>query len=146
MAYELKTKQNDGSVDAYLSSVANEKRRTDATEVMHIMARVTGFEPKMWGTSIIGFDSYHYKYKSGQEGDWPITAVSARKQALSVYIMPGLKAYADLMGKLGKYKNGVSCLYINKLENVDLGILEELIIRSVADMRERYSTGTDSAG
>ncbi len=103
-----------------------------------MMTRVTGLEQKLWGDSLIGFGTYHYMYKSGREGDWPITAVAARKQALTVYIMPGFGEYGVLMDKLGKYKTSVSRLYITKLENVDLAVLEELIARSVADMRERF--------
>jgi hypothetical protein len=141
MASEPKTKQTEASVDDHLAAVANERRRNDATPVMEMMTRITGLEPKLWGTSVIGFGSYHYKYASGREGDWPITAVAARKQALSVYIMPGFSDYRDLMGKLGKYKTGVSCLYINKLADVDLAVLEALITRSVTDMRERYPDG-----
>lgn len=138
MAYELKTKQTEDSVQTHLAAVANEKRRADAETVMAMMARITGLDAKLWGESLIGFGSYHYKYKSGQEGDWPITAVAARKQALSVYIMPGFKSYGDLMEKLGTYKTGVSCLYIKKLEDIDLTVLEKLIGRSVADMRRMY--------
>ena len=146
MTYELKTKRNDGSVDAYLDTVTNEKRRNDSLSVMEIMGRVTGLEPKLWGKSLIGFGSYHYKYKSGQEGEWPITAVAPRKQALSVYIMPGFKACGDLMKKLGKYKTGVSCLYVKRLEDVEIVVLEELIARSVADMRRLYPEDANRKG
>lgn len=139
MASEPKTKQTEASVADHLAAVANERRRNDATTVMEMMTRITGLEPKMWGTSMIGFGTYHYKYKTGREGDWPITAVAARKQALSVYIMPGFGDYQDLMDKLGKYKTGVSCLYINKLADIDPAVLVALITRSVADMRKRYS-------
>ena len=146
MAYKLKTKQNNGSVDAYLDTVTNEKRRNDALSVMEIMGRVTGLEPKLWGKSLIGFGSYHYKYKSDQEGEWLITAVALRKKALSVYIMPGFKAYGDLMKKLGKYKTGVSCLYVKRLEDVEIVVLEELIARSVADMRRLYPEDANRKG
>lgn len=135
---ELKTKATDASVDDYLDTVTNEKRRADTIVVKDMMQRITGHEPKLWGTSLIGFDTYHYKYASKREGDWPITAVAARKQALTVYIMPGFSNYGALMDKLGKYKTSVSCLYIKKLEDIDLAVLEELITRSVADMQARY--------
>ena len=102
------------------------------------MQEVTGKEPKMWGDSIIGFDSYHYKYASGREGDWPIAGFSPRKQALSIYIMAGFKKYDELMQKLGKYKTGKSCLYVKKLEDVDREVLKKLIQESVEYMREKY--------
>ncbi|NKB59372.1 MAG: DUF1801 domain-containing protein [Alphaproteobacteria bacterium] len=141
---EPKTKVTDASVDDYLDTIADEKRRADASVVKDMMARITGHEPKMWGTSIIGFDTYHFKYVSKREGDWPITGLAARKQALSVYIMPGFSAYGDLMDKLGKHKAGRSCLYIKKLEDIDLAVLEDLIARSVEDMRAKYHTTEDA--
>jgi len=138
MASEPKAFPTDASVDAHLATVENEKRRADTVLVKDMMTRITGLEPKLWGDSLIGFGTYHYKYKSGRGGDWPITAVAARKQALTVYIMPGFSEYAGLMDRLGKVKTSVSCLYIKKLEYVDLAVLEELVARSVADMRSRY--------
>ena len=138
MASAPKTLPTDASVDDHLAAIENEKRRADTIVVKDMMTRVTGKKPTMWGDSLIGFGTYHYKYKSGREGDWPITAVAARKQALTVYIMPGFGNYGDLMDRLGNYRTSVSCLYITKLENVDLAVLEELIARSVADMRELY--------
>jgi hypothetical protein len=134
---EPKTKQTDASVEAFLTAVVNEKRRDDCRAVMEIMTEITGEEPKMWGSSLIGFGSYHYKYASGQEGDWPITAVSPRKQSLTLYIMSGFDRHEELMGKLGKYKTGKSCLYVNKLEDVDLPTLRTLIAESVEHMRNR---------
>lgn len=135
---ELKTKVNDADVAEFLASVTHEKRRADTNTMVAMMERVTGFPPKMWGTSIIGFDTYSYKYESGRTGDWMITGLSPRKASLTVYIMPGFDKYADLLAKLGKHKHSVSCLYINKLEEVDLEVLEELIATSVADMRTKY--------
>ena len=135
---EPKTKVNDEDINEFLDSVENDKRRTDTEIVIEIMERVTGHPAKMWGTSIIGFDTYTYKYESGKTGDWMITGVSPRKSSLSVYIMPGFESYGDLLGKLGKHKTGRSCLYINKLDDVDLGVLEELIAKSVKDMRKKY--------
>ena len=101
-----------------------------------MMADITGEKPVMWGPSVVGFGSYHYKYASGREGDWMITGFSPRKQALTLYIMPGFDRYDDLMVKLGKYKTGKSCLYINKLEDVDKNILHELIAHSVKYMNK----------
>lgn len=141
--YELKTKQNDKDVYQFLDSVSNEKRRKDSYIVLELMKKVTNEEPKMWGDGIIGFGSYHYKYKSGHEADWCITGFSPRKQSLTLYIMPGFDKYEELLQKLGKHKTGKSCLYINKLEDIDLDVLEELVQKSVDAMRVIYNlTGT----
>ena len=104
----------------------------------------TGERAKMWGNSIVGFGSYHYKYASGHEGDWPITGFSPRKQNFAVYIMPGFERYAVLMAKLGKFKTGKSCLYVKRLEDVDETVLRRLVRRSVADMRKRYPNARGS--
>jgi len=135
---ELKTKETDASVGEFLGGVENERRRTDALVVKEIMERVTGWEPKMWGPSIVGFGSYHYKYDSGREGDFLVTGFSPRKQALTVYIMPGFSGFEALMKRLGKHKTGRSCLYINKLDDVDQDVLEELIRGGVEFMRKKY--------
>lgn len=133
---ELKTKENDASVAQFLNAVDHPKRREDAWRVLEMMKKVTREEPRMWGSSIVGFGSYHYRYASGQEGDWMLVGFSPRKTALTVYVMSGFDAYDDLLSQLGKYKTGKSCLYINKLEDVDLKILEKLIKQSVAYMRK----------
>lgn len=124
---ELKTKKNDRDVEAFLQSVEHDKRREDSFKVLELMKRITGQEAKMWGASIVGFGSYHYKYPSGREGDWFITGFSPRKQSLTLYIMPGFERFGEYLEQLGKYRTGKGCLYINKLEDVDLGVLEELI-------------------
>ena len=129
---EVKTKRNTRSVDKFISGVADEKRRQDCITVMNIMRDITKEEPAMWGSSIVGFGSYHYRYKSGREGDWLLTGFSPRKQALTLYVMSGFSKYESLMTKLGKYKTGKSCLYIKKLEDIHLPTLRELIKRSVA--------------
>lgn len=134
----LKTKANSGSVTAFLGSVGNEQRRKDAFELLALMKQVTGERPRMWGTSLVGFGSYHYCYQGGREGDWPLTAFSPRAQSLSVYIMPGFARYAALLDKLGKYTTGKSCLYLKRLDDVDRKVLERLVARSVADMKKRY--------
>lgn len=134
---EIKTKVNDASVEAFLASVENGKRREDSFTVLELMKNITKEEPKMWGTSIVGFGSYHYTYASGQEGDWPVAGFSPRKQALTVYLMTGFERDEDLMAKLGKYKTGVSCLYIKKLEDVDMNVLAELIKRSLAPFKKK---------
>ncbi|MCB2154054.1 DUF1801 domain-containing protein [bacterium] len=135
---ELKTKENDGSVEEFLNSVENPKRREDAFAILAMMKEITGEEPRMWGGSIVGFGHYHYKYASGREGDWFLTGFSPRKQAFSIYIMAGFSRYEDLMEKLGKYKNGKGCLYVKKLEDVDAKVLRELIAESVKYLKKTY--------
>lgn len=135
---ELKTKPTGASVEAFLAGVSNEHRQRDARVVLETMTRITGFEPAMWGSSIVGFGSYQYKNVSGRKGEFFLTGLSPRKQALTIYIMPGFDRYPRLMERLGKHKTGRSCLYVNKLDDIDLETLEELIAQSVDFMRERY--------
>ena len=134
---ELKTKQNEQDVYEFLDGVSNETRKNDGYAVLELMRTTTGLEPRMWGDSIVGFGSYHYKYASGREGDWFLTGFSPRKQSLTVYIMPGFDEYEALLERLGKHKIGKSCLYINKLEEVDLSVLKMLIEKSVNKMAEQ---------
>ena len=136
---ELKTKQTDESVEAFLNGIADEQRRADCYTILKLMQQVTKAKPKMWGSSIVGFGSYHYKYASGREGDWMLVAFSPRKQNLTLYITGGLDNYAPLLKKLGKHKTGKGCLYINSLEDIDLKALKELVKQSVAQMRQRYT-------
>lgn len=135
---ELKTKQTEQSVDKFLKTVEDETRRKDCLAVAKLMEGVTGLKPKMWGPSIVGFGSYHYKYASGQEGDWPITAFSPRKQNLTLYIMPGFDRYDELMKKLGKHSTGKSCLYIKRLDDIHLPTLKKLVSESVKYMKKKY--------
>jgi len=135
---ELKTRQTDADVAAFLDGVENPQRREDSHEVLKLMKSVTRAEPKMWGSSIVGFGPYHYVYESGREGDWFLTGFSPRKQALTLYIMAGFERYDELMQRLGKYRTGKSCLYINKLEDVDKKVLKELITESVRHMKKNY--------
>jgi hypothetical protein len=128
---ELKTRKTNVSVKGFIDSIENEQRRKDSRVVLEMMKKITGEKPKMWGTSIVGFGSYHYKYASGHEGDWPLTGFSPRKQALTLYIMSGFAEYETLMKTLGKYKTGKACLYIRKLEDVDQPTLKKLIAKSV---------------
>ena len=132
---ELKTKRNEGDVEAFLNSVADEKKRQDSFTILDFMKKVTGMEPEMWGDSIIGFGSYHYKYASGREGDWFLTGFSPRVQNLTLYIMAGFDNYDQLLGKLGKYSTGKSCLYIKRIEDVDMDVLKELVEQSVEHMK-----------
>lgn len=124
---ELKTKRNDGSVEAFLNSVTDPKKRQDSYAVLELMQQVTGEEPVMWGDSIVGFGNYHYRYASGREGDWFLTGFSPRAQSLTLYIMSGFDQYDELMSKLGKYKTGKACLYVKKFEDVDSDVLRELV-------------------
>lgn len=133
---QLKTQKNDGSVEAFLDTVADEKKRKDSYAILELMKEVTGEEPVMWGTSIIGFGSYHYKYASGREGEWFLTGFSPRKQSLTLYIMAGFDGYDSLLADLGKYKTGKSCLYVNKLEDVDSATLRKLVSASATHMAE----------
>ncbi|MBL8523247.1 MAG: DUF1801 domain-containing protein [Betaproteobacteria bacterium] len=136
--YELKTKQNELSVDAYIDAIADETRREDCRTVIKLMTKATKEKPKMWGPSIVGFGSYHYKYDSGHEGDMCITGFSSRKNDLTLYLIPGFEQRAELMEKLGKHKNGKSCLYIKRLADIDQKVLTELITLSVKEMKARY--------
>jgi uncharacterized protein DUF1801 len=128
---ELKTKVNTASVEKFLNAVADEQARKDSYEILKIMKQVTKEEPKMWGASIVGFGSYHYKGASGREGDWMLTGFSPRKQNLTLYLMHGFDVHKDLLKKLGKYKTSMGCLYIRKLEDVDKKVLKELVAASV---------------
>jgi hypothetical protein len=129
---ELKTQKNDGDVEAFIDSV-DEKRREDCRTLVAIMREITGDEPSMWGTSIIGFGSSHLQYSSGQVEDWFQVGFSPRKQNFSLYIMADFPERTDLLKKLGKHKTGKSCLYINKLADIDLDVLKELIHKTVED-------------
>jgi hypothetical protein len=128
---ELKTKQTTESVSAFLDRIADEGRREDCRAVVDIMQSVAKEEPRMWGTSIVGFGRYRYKYESGREGEWMITGFSPRKGDLTLYIMGGFDKFSDLMPNLGKYKTAKSCLYIKKLSDIDVNVLRKLVTKSV---------------
>ncbi len=136
----IKTTVNDASVEDFINTVPDEVKKKDSFTLLEIFSWITGEKPKMWGTSIIGFGSYHYKYeRSQQEGDWPLTGFSPRKQNLTLYNMPGFDNYQDLLKGLGKHKTSVGCLYINKLADVDLAVLEKFVKRSFTEMKEKYN-------
>lgn len=135
---ENKTQPTTASVTAFLDAIEDKKKKSDAKIVAAMMRKATGCRAKMWGPSIVGYGKYHYRYSSGREGDWMLVGFSPRKQNLSVYIMPGFKPFASLLKRLGKYKTGKSCLYINSLADVDEAVLEQLVASSVKHMRERY--------
>jgi hypothetical protein len=128
---ELKTKETTESVSVFLDAIADEGRREDCRAVIDIMQSVTKEEPRMWGSSIVGFGRYHYTGKSGREGEWMITGFSPRKANLTLYILGGLDNFSDLMTNLGKYKTAGSCLYIKKLADVDVKVLRQLVAKSV---------------
>ena len=128
---ENKTKPTKASVSGFLKKIPDKGRREDCFKVIEIMKDVTGEEPKMWGSSIVGFGSYHYRYESGREGDSPIAAFSPRKSDLTLYIIGGFEPVSDLMARLGKHKTGKVCLYLKKLDDVDLGVLRKIVEKSV---------------
>ncbi len=138
---DVKTKPTEGDVTAFIDAVADEGQRADAREIATMMERLTGQPPKMWGPSIIGFGSYHYKYESGREGDMARIGFSPRKGQTVLYIVDGFAGYADLMAKLGKYKTGKSCLYIKRLNDVDEAVLEQLCVHSLSYMADNYPDG-----
>ena len=119
MSKKNKTTKNDGSVFDFLNSVQDENKKEDAFKILEMMQKISDEQPKMWGKSIVGFGSYHYKYESGREGGFMRVGFSPRKQNLTLYIMPRFERYPELMSNLGKHKTGKSCLYIKKLEDVD---------------------------
>jgi hypothetical protein len=132
---ELKTKQTDASVKDFLNQITDKERREDCFAVAKIMEEITGEKPKMWGPSIVGFGSYHYKYASGREGDWPVTGFSPRKKDLTLYIMMGFAKHGELMEKLGQHSAAKSCLYIKDLSDIHIPTLKKLIKESVKDLR-----------
>jgi len=139
---EAKTKPTNQSVKDFLNQISDEERRADCFAVAKIMEGITGEKPKMWGPSIVGFGSYHYKYASGREGDWPITGFSPRKKDLTLYLMMGYEKYKDLLEKLGKHSGGKSCLYINRLSDVHVPTLKKLIKASLKDHKAYLASKT----
>ena len=137
---ELKTKPTKASVASFIDGIDDRQKKSDAKKIAAMMRKATGKRAKMWGTSIIGFGTYEYSNTAGKHFEWPITGLSPRKQALTVYIMPGFSRFQPLMKKLGKYKTGKSCLYIKKLSDVDERVLEKLIDGAVKRMRQVYKT------
>ncbi len=137
---ELKTKKTEASVEDFLNSVADEKKKADGLTLLKIFKKVTKEEPKMWGESIVGFGQYHYKSeRSSQQGDWPLVGFSPRKQNLTLYVMSGFDKLSGLLAKLGKHKTSVGCLYINKLSDVDLDVLEEVVELGFENMKKLHS-------
>ena len=131
-----KTQRTTASVEDFIAAVEHKGRREDSLILLELMKRATGFEPAMWGDSIVGFGEYHYMYDSGREGDFLMTGFSPRKAAMSVYIMPGFNLYEEQLARLGKHKHSVSCLYLSRLDKLDLTALEEMVVDSVRRMKE----------
>jgi hypothetical protein len=135
---EVKTKLTEQTIESFLDKVPDEKARNDCYTITRLMEKVTGENPKMWGTAIIGFGQYHYKYESGHEGDICLTGFSPRKGNLSLYVLAGFEGQAELLAKLGKHKAGKGCLYLKKLDDVDINVLESLISESYALMKKKH--------
>jgi len=135
---ENKTKTTNANVTEFIQNVDNEVKRKDSFELVEIFKSVSGFEPKMYGPTIIGFGNYHYKYDSGHEGDAPIAAFSPRKDSLVLYFSPEFETREKLLEKLGKHKNGKSCVYVKKLADIDREILKELLEESIKDITAKY--------
>lgn len=138
MAYEAKTKATDVSVADFIAAVENPVRRADAETLCALLQEVSGEPPVMWGPSIIGFGRYHYRYDSGHEGDAPRLGFSPRKAQTVLYLMSGYKGQEAALARLGKVKTSVSCMYINRLDQIDLGVLREMAVACLAHMRELY--------
>ena len=134
----LKTKPTDVSAESHIAAIADEQQRNDAQTLVTLMRRVTKQRPRMWGPSIVGFGSYHYKYASGHEGDSALAAFAVRGSELVVYIAEGFEGRDALLAKLGKHRSGKVCVYIRRVADVDLKVLEKLVARSVADTKSRY--------
>ena len=133
-----KTTETENSVTDFINAIPDETKRNDAFELLKIIHETTLFEPKMWGPSIIGFGSYHYKYESGHEGDAPLVGFSPRKDAVSLYLNSVFENKDELLSKFGKYKAGKSCIYIKKLTDIDIEILKQMILLSTAGLQKLY--------
>lgn len=136
--YELKTKENDRDVIEFLEAVENPKKREDAYKLLDIFTETSGYPAKMWGPSIIGFGKYHYKYKTGHEGDAPLVGFSPRKAKISLYFATGDTKREELLEKFGKHTTGKACVYINKVADIDVEVLKKLIVQSIDFLRKTY--------
>ncbi|WP_175989275.1 DUF1801 domain-containing protein [Bacillus sp. Marseille-Q1617] len=141
--YELKTKQNENSVIEFIESTNSEKKREDAYRLLDIFTEETGFPAKMWGPSIIGFGSYHYKYKTGHEGDSFLAGFSPRKAKISLYFAPGDETREEILKKFGKHTTGKACVYINKVDDIEVDVLRELIQASITFLKKMYPDDTE---
>ena len=144
MSYQQKTKETDHSVIEFVENVENPKKREDANKLIDVFTETTGYEAKMWGPSIIGFGSYHYKYESGHEGDAPLVGFSPRKAKISLYFAPGETKRDELLKDFGKHTTGKGCVYINKIADIDVNVLIELITQSVEFLQKKYPNSKSS--
>ena len=133
-----KTRPTGASVTAFIGAVDDAARRRDCREIMRMMRAATGKRPRMWGPSMVGYGSYHYRYASGREGDWFLAGFSPRKRDLTVYVIPDLRSHEDLLERLGPHRRGVCCLYLKRLDDIDRDVLRELLERAVARIRASY--------
>ncbi len=140
MAKPNKTQATDQSPQQFIESVEMPRRREDGLTLLTWFSEVTGLSPRLWGTSIVGYGRYHYQYDSGRSGEYMMTGFSPRKAAMSIYIMPGYRDMEEPLSRLGKHKTGKSCLYINRLTDIDMAVLEEIVTDGVAYMRKHYTT------
>src|SRR5690606_2776598 len=138
MAKENKTKPTSESVEKFIQSVENEQKRKDSFELIELMQKITGEKAKMWGLSIIGFGNYHYKYASGHEGDAPLVGFSPRKSAISLYVFTGLVEHEHLLNGLGKFTMGKACIYVKKLADIDLNVLEKIMKETIQFLDKNY--------
>lgn len=136
--YELKTKETENSVIEFIEAVENTKKREDAYKLLDIFTETSGFPAKMWGPSIIGFGSYHYKYETGHEGDAPLVGFSPRKAKISLYFATGDKKREELLETFGKHTSGKACVYINKVSDIDVDVLKDLINQSITFLQKIY--------
>jgi nucleoid DNA-binding protein len=136
-----KTTETQNSVAAFLKTIKEEKRRKDFSAIIDLITKQTGLEPKMWGTAIVGFGSYHYKYESGREGDAPLTGIAARANAITLYLGSEFSKREELLSKFGKHKIGGGCIHIQKLEDIDTGILTKMIKNSIAHRKKQHGKG-----
>ncbi|WP_316831273.1 DUF1801 domain-containing protein [Pedobacter aquatilis] len=133
-----KTTENDGDVAAFLNTVTDEAKRQDSFSLVKLFEEVSSYKAKMWGTAIVGFGSYHYKYESGREGDAPLTGFSPRKDSFALYFSSQLKDREKLLAALGKHKTGKACVYIKKLSDADTDVLKQIIVNSMEDIKSKY--------
>ena len=138
-----KTKPTTVDPAHFIASIEHDTRREDALTLLELMGRLSGFEAKMWGPTMVGFGRYHYKYDTGREGDWFMVGFSPRKANQVIYLMPGYENFDDELARLGKHKIGKSCLYINKLADVDLAVVEEMVRYTIDLLHENYETSPE---
>lgn len=142
---ELKTQRTGANVDEFIDAIPDEAVRQDCRTLVELMRRVTGSEPQMWGDSIVGFGECHYKYASGHENDWPCIGFAPRKRELALYVMAGIEHFEDLLPRLGKHRTGKSCLYVKRLSDIDLGVLEQIAAASLQYLKDVSPTPLASA-